>query len=81
MREAMLSGIPELRKFCYSLPAKAQFRSANHYLSTELVSLVLSAELWNGAARTPGMVRLAKVMSAGSLSSVRTCATQSHQSH
>jgi hypothetical protein len=70
LQEALLSGIPDLRKFCYSIPAKAQFRAANHYIGTELSSLVSSVELWVQAALDPGMQSLAKIVPTESLSSV-----------
>lgn len=70
MQEALLSGIPALRKFCYSIPAKAQFRSASHYIGTQLPSLVSSLELWIQAACDPEVQSLAKIVPAESLSSV-----------
>jgi hypothetical protein len=70
MQEAILSGIPELRKFCYSIPAKAQFRAGSHYIGTQIPSLVSSVELWTEAARDPEMQALANIVPTNSLSSV-----------
>jgi hypothetical protein len=72
MQEALLSGIPELRKFCYSIPAKAQFRSAHHYVATKLSSLISCLELWIGSARDPGLRSLANRVSTTALSGVMT---------
>ena len=69
-QEALLSGIPGLRKFCYSIPAKAQFRAGSHYMGTQLPSLISSIELWVEAARDPEMQALAKIVPTKSLSSV-----------
>lgn len=62
MQEAILSGIPELRKFCYSIPAKAQFRAGSHYIGTQLPSLVSSLGLWIAAARDPEVKALTEIM-------------------
>lgn len=40
------SGIPELRRFCHSITADAQFREASHFLRSTLPSLINSLELW-----------------------------------
>jgi hypothetical protein len=40
------SGIPELRRFCYTITAHAQLLEAKHFLSSMLSSLLNSAELW-----------------------------------
>lgn len=77
--EAYLSGIPALRKFCYEIPARAQFRSAHHFISTELPSLISSIKLWIEAARSPAKQCLAKIVSAESLSSVRTSVDHIYQ--
>ncbi|OBT81787.1 hypothetical protein VE02_09856 [Pseudogymnoascus sp. 03VT05] len=39
------SGIPELRRFCYTMTAHAQLLEARHFLSSMLSSLLNSAEL------------------------------------
>lgn len=39
------SGIPELRRFCYTMTAYAQLLEARHFLSSTLSSLLNSAEL------------------------------------
>lgn len=43
------SGIPSLRRFCHSIPARAQFRATNHFLAVQLKGLVQSVELWHSA--------------------------------
>ena len=40
------SGIPQLRRFCHSVTAEAQFQEALHYLRSTLPNLVNSLELW-----------------------------------
>jgi hypothetical protein len=70
MQEANLSGIPELRKFCCSIPAKAHFRSANHYIGTELPSLISSVDFWIQAASDPGTRSLTTIVPANSMSEV-----------
>ncbi|KFY44996.1 hypothetical protein V494_01204 [Pseudogymnoascus sp. VKM F-4513 (FW-928)] len=40
------SGIPELRRFCYTMTAYAQLLEARHFLSSMLSSLLNSAELF-----------------------------------
>jgi hypothetical protein len=40
------TGIPQLRHFCYSVPAKALFRSAHNFLENLLPSLIQSVRLW-----------------------------------
>ena len=71
IEEANLSGIPQLRKFCYEISAKAQFRAAYQYIGTELPTLLSSIRLWIEATRSPGKQDLAQMVSAESLSSVR----------
>ena len=44
------SGIPELRKHCHSIVAKAQFRVSNHFLEVEVPDLVQSLEVWLASA-------------------------------
>ena len=41
------SGIPELRRFCHSIIARAQFRADKHFLDTETPNLILSFSLWD----------------------------------
>lgn len=43
------SGIPELRRFCHSITAEAQFREARHFLHSSLASLLNSLGLWAGS--------------------------------
>lgn len=40
------SGVPRLRQFCHSIPARAQYRATNQFLEIQLMSLVQSLELW-----------------------------------
>jgi hypothetical protein len=49
------SGIPALRRFCYSITADAQLREARHFLVARVFGLVNSVELWVG-----GRLRLAQ---------------------
>ncbi len=44
------SGVPELRDFCHSVVAKAQFRASNHFLETQIPGLIQSLKLWIEAA-------------------------------
>ena len=47
------SGVPELRRFCHSVMAKAKFEEANHYLRNQVFGLVESIELWLDVASKP----------------------------
>jgi len=40
------TGIPQLRHFCYSVPAKALFRAAHNFLENLLPPLIESVQLW-----------------------------------
>ncbi|KAI9807921.1 MAG: hypothetical protein M1825_005227 [Sarcosagium campestre] len=40
------SGIPALRRFCHTIPAQAQYRSANHFLQSKLPGYLRSLENW-----------------------------------
>jgi len=40
------SGIPALRKHFHKVPARAQYRVANHYLTVQLKHLVEQVQLW-----------------------------------
>lgn len=40
------SGVPELRSFCHSVAAKAQFHAAELFLKIELPSLIQSLDIW-----------------------------------
>lgn len=46
------SGIPQLRQFCHSITAEAQFREASHFLRSTLPSIIHSLELWANAKLT-----------------------------
>lgn len=72
IQEVNLSGIPPLRKFCYEIPAEAQFEAAYQYIGTELPHLVTSIGLWIETADGPGKQNLAHIVSAESLSSVQS---------
>ncbi|CAG2005293.1 unnamed protein product [Fusarium graminearum] len=40
------SGIPDLRRFCHSVTADAQFSEAKHFLSSRLSALLNTLDLW-----------------------------------
>ncbi|CEI60224.1 unnamed protein product [Fusarium venenatum] len=40
------SGIPDLRRFCHTVTADAQFNEANHFLKSRLSSLLNTIDLW-----------------------------------
>jgi UDP-N-acetylglucosamine:LPS N-acetylglucosamine transferase len=40
------TGIPRLRSYCHKIPARAQFRIANHFLDVRLKDLVQQVQLW-----------------------------------
>ncbi|KAL8950134.1 MAG: hypothetical protein Q9222_003811 [Ikaeria aurantiellina] len=44
------SCIPELRRFCHSVVAQAQYRASMHFLEVELPTLIRSCEVWLDAA-------------------------------
>lgn len=44
------SGIPALRSYCHKIPARAQFRIANHFLDVRLKDLVQRVRLWLSGA-------------------------------
>ena len=51
------SGVPELRDFCHSVVAKAQFRASNHFIETQIPDLIQSLKLWvEAAGDDPGAV-------------------------
>lgn len=52
------SGIPRLRRFCHSIPARAQFRATNHFLEVQLKGLVQSLELWLSAGARNNSLQL-----------------------
>ncbi|KAI9879730.1 MAG: hypothetical protein M1830_007515 [Pleopsidium flavum] len=52
------SGIPHLRRFCHSIPARAQFRATNHFLEIQLKGLVQSLELWLSAGTKNNSLQL-----------------------
>ena len=44
------SGIPDLRRFCHSIVAEAQFRAADHYIEVQIKGLIQSLQVWLTAA-------------------------------
>ncbi|MCJ1266316.1 hypothetical protein MMC22_006199, partial [Lobaria immixta] len=46
---AQRSGIPDLRRFCHSKVAEAQFKASNYFLEVEMGSLVQRLEVWIAA--------------------------------
>ena len=57
------SGIPELRRHCHNIVARAQFRASNHLLNVEIPDLIQSLEVWvesanqdSGSSVTPNRV-------------------------
>jgi hypothetical protein len=40
------SGVPELRRFCHSVAAKAQFRASDHFLAVDIPSLIQHLDVW-----------------------------------
>jgi hypothetical protein len=59
-----LSGIPDLRRYCLSLPGRALFRSADIYLETSLPALINSLEIWLDAAHTAGTQSFSNILDA-----------------
>lgn len=43
------SGIPDLRRFCHSVVAKAQFRATINFLDVEMHGLIQKLEVWIAA--------------------------------
>ena len=52
------TGVPSLRQFCRSVPAKAQFEAGLQFLETQIPALLHSIELWISAG--PGIDAVAK---------------------
>ncbi|KAL8846664.1 MAG: hypothetical protein Q9221_008271 [Calogaya cf. arnoldii] len=46
LRAIQGSGIPDLRRFCHSVVAQAQYDASLHFLEVELASLLQSLEVW-----------------------------------
>ena len=47
------SGVQELRRFCHSVAAKAQFRASDHFLVVDIPSLIQHLDVWlDGSKRT-----------------------------
>jgi hypothetical protein len=59
-----LSGIPDLRRYCLSLPGRALFRSADTYLETRLPALINSLEIWLDVAHTAGTQSFSNILDA-----------------
>ncbi|MCJ1431481.1 hypothetical protein MMC27_000834 [Xylographa pallens] len=47
-----ISGIPELRQFCHTVVAEAQFHAAVHYLDVKCLGLLKQLELWTESIST-----------------------------
>jgi hypothetical protein len=62
-----LSGIPDLRRYCLSLPGRALFRSADAFLETRLPALANSLDIWLDAARSAGTQAFSNLVSAEKL--------------
>ena len=45
------SGIPDLRRHCHTIVARAQFRASNHFLNVEIPDLIQSLEVWVESAK------------------------------
>ena len=45
------SGIPELRRHCHTIVARAQFKASNHFLNVEIPGLIQSLEVWVESAK------------------------------
>ncbi len=67
------SGIPELRRFCHSIPARAQFRATNHFLEVQLKGLVQSLELWLSAGGRNNSLQLPLINFSEQLFDVGMC--------
>lgn len=57
-----VSGIPDLRRYCLSLPGRALFRSADTFLETRLPALINSLDIWLEAAHNAGTQSLSNVI-------------------
>ena len=62
-----MSGIPDLRRYCLSLPGRALFRSADIFLGSQLPALVNSLEIWLEAAHTAGTQSFSNILDVESL--------------
>lgn len=67
------SGIPRLRRFCHSIPARAQFRATNRFLEVQLKGLVQSLELWLSAGARNNSLQLPQDKFSEDLSKVGMC--------
>lgn len=67
------SGIPRLRRFCHSIPARAQFRATNHFLEIQLKGLVQSLELWLSAGSKNSSLQLPSNEFSDDLRNVWSC--------
>ncbi|KAL8868691.1 MAG: hypothetical protein Q9174_004824, partial [Haloplaca sp. 1 TL-2023] len=57
-RALLGSGIPDLRRFCHSIVAQAQYEASLHFLEVELASLVQSLEVWLSVAEQENVVAI-----------------------
>ena len=62
-----VSGIPDLRRYCLSLPGRALFRSAETVLNGHLPALVNSLEIWLDAAHAAGTQSFSNILDAESV--------------
>ncbi|KKZ62214.1 hypothetical protein EMCG_03352 [[Emmonsia] crescens] len=62
-----VSGIPGLRRFCYTIPAQALYTSACNFLYNSLPSLVRSLDLWYESGRENGSQPLLNTVSTAEL--------------
>lgn len=65
-----VSGIPGLRRFCYTIPAQALYTSARNFLYNSLPSLVRSLDLWYESGRENGSQPLLNTVSTAELREV-----------
>ncbi|KAL8749362.1 MAG: hypothetical protein Q9199_007731 [Rusavskia elegans] len=50
------SGVPDLRRFCHSIVAQAQYDASLHFLEVELASLLQSLEVWLSVSEQKNLV-------------------------
>jgi hypothetical protein len=43
------SGVPDLRRFCHTVTADAQFNEAKHFLKSRLSTLLNTIDLWSSS--------------------------------
>lgn len=65
-----VSGVPDLRRYCLSLPGRALFRSADTFLETRLPALINSLDIWLEAAHNAGTQSFSNIVDADQLHEV-----------